>query len=140
MKRLISTIALLFAATISFCQSPAIRVVKVGKGSPILFLPGFTSPGSVWNETIKNLKGQNESHIISYAGFNGTEPIKMPWYETIKKELLVYIRTENLANIKIIGHSMGGNLAVDIAAELPDGVKSLIIVDDARRLRQSASL
>lgn len=136
MKRLISTIALLFAATISFCQSPAIRVLRVGKGNPILFLPGFTSPGSVWNETIKNLKGQNESHIISYAGFNGIEPIKMPWYETIKKELLVYIRSENLANIRIIGHSMGGNLAVDIAAELPDRVKSLVIVDAIPCMRE----
>jgi len=53
----------------------------------------------------------------------------MPWYESIKKELLAYIRTENLETISIVGHSMGGNLAVDIAAELPDLVKNLVIVD-----------
>lgn len=136
MKRHTITIALLFAAVISFCQPPAIRVEKFGNGSPILFLPGFTSPGSVWNETIKNLKGQNESHVISYAGFNGIAPIKMPWYETIKKELLAYILKENLSAIRVIGHSMGGNLAVDIAAELPDRVKSLVIVDAIPCMRE----
>jgi pimeloyl-ACP methyl ester carboxylesterase len=136
MRRLNTTFVLLIGVTVALCQTHAIRVAKVGKGDPVLFLPGFTCPGSVWDETIKNLKGENESHIISYAGFNGIEPIEMPWYETIRKELLAYIRAEDLTGIRIIGHSMGGNLAVDVAAELPDRIKSLVLVDAIPCMRE----
>lgn len=120
---------LIFLSTAVQAQNPAIKVEKTGKGALVIFLPGFITPGSVWNETIQNLKGNYESHTVSYAGFNGNAPIPMPWYATLKKELVDYIKTNNLTNIKLIGHSMGGNLAVDVAAEVGSAVDRIIIVD-----------
>lgn len=136
MKKRIITLALLFTVTIALCQQNAIHVEKNGKGMPILFLPGFASPTYVWDETIKNLKGEFEHHVVAYAGFNGMAPIPMPWYETIKRELIAYLQKEKLTHIRIIGHSMGGNLAVDIAAEVPDQVASIIIVDALPCMRE----
>ena len=136
MKKLITTLGFLVAATIAVSQVPAIHVETKGTGTPVIFLPGFTTPGSVWNETIENLKGQTESHLVSYAGFNGNAPIEMPWYETIKTELLQYIRDKDLSSIRIIGHSMGGNLAVDIAAEIPEKVESIVLVDAIPCMRE----
>jgi len=115
---------------------PAIKVDKTGKGAPILFLPGFMTPGSVWAETAKNLNGKYEAHLVSYAGFNGNTPIAMPWYATIKKELVDYIKSNKLKNLKLIGHSMGGNLAVDLAAELGDVVDKIIIADALACMRE----
>jgi pimeloyl-ACP methyl ester carboxylesterase len=130
MKKLVLTLGLLVAIVAAiYAQQNAIRIVKEGKGSPIIFLPGFTTPGSVWKETVHNLKGNYQSHLVSYAGFNGIAPIKMPWYETIKKETLQYIANEKLTDIIIIGHSMGGTLAIDIAAEIPGTVKKIVLVD-----------
>jgi pimeloyl-ACP methyl ester carboxylesterase len=128
MKRVFFALAVLFFANTAFSQT-AIYVDKVGKGNPILFLPGFTTPGSVWDETIKNLKGNYESYKVSYAGFNGLEPIGTPWYEPVRNQLINYIEKEKLSNLIIIGHSMGGMLAIDIAAELSDQVKGLILVE-----------
>ena len=136
MKKLITTLGFVVAATIAVSQVPAIHVEKKGRGTPVIFLPGFTTPGSVWNETIQNLAGQAESHLVSYAGFNGNAPIEMPWYETIKKELLDYVREKDLTTIRIIGHSMGGNLAVDLAAEAPERVESVILVDAIPCMRE----
>ena len=65
-------------------ENPPIYSEVLGKGTPILFLPGFASPGSMWKETIKNIKIKGESHLIYYAGFNGKKPIEMPWYSKIK--------------------------------------------------------
>jgi pimeloyl-ACP methyl ester carboxylesterase len=130
MKKLILTVGLIIAVVAAvFSQNNAIRITKEGKGTPIFFLPGFTTPGSVWKETVNSLKGNYQSHLVSYAGFNGIAPIKMPWYETIKNETLQYIASEKLSEIIIIGHSMGGTLAIDIAAAIPAKVKKIILVD-----------
>ncbi len=128
MKKTGIVITLLFLAQLAFSQS-AIHAEKSGQGNPIIYLPGFTSPGSVWNETIENLNGSYENHVISYAGFNGLEPIGTPWYDPIKNQLLEYIRKNELSNLTLIGHSMGGSLAMDLASELPEQVKGLILID-----------
>ncbi len=122
-------LGIVIATASVYAGNPAFKVVKSGKGEPVLFLPGFTCPGSVWDETIANLKKKNELHVVSYAGFNGLQPIPMPWYETIKKEMMVYIKDNKLKHLKIVGHSMGGMLALDLAAELPDHIYSVIAVD-----------
>ena len=124
---------LLILTLIFFCSSviaqPALQVEKTGNGKAIIFLPGFTSPGSVWKETVSHLNSNYESHLVSYAGFNGLPAIDTPWYEAIKKDLFDYIKREGLKNITLIGHSMGGNLAIDVAAHFPDRVNGLILVE-----------
>lgn len=118
-----------FASSKTNYQPEPFKVETIGQGNPILFLPGFTASGSVWKETVANLAIDRKSYLFSYAGFNGNEPIEMPWYDTIKKGLIDYINQNDLSDIIVIGHSMGGNLAVDIASELPDRVSKIIIVD-----------
>mgnify|MGYP001806349935 CR=1 FL=1 len=135
MKNLMICLLLLCSLS-SFAQNPAIKVEKSGKGTPVLFLPGFITPGSMWIETANNLKGKYEAHFVSYAGFNGIAPIAMPWYSTIKKELIDYVKANKLKRLILIGHSMGGNLAVDMAAELGDVVEKVIIVDALACMRE----
>ena len=117
-------------------ESSPIYIETIGEGKPIVYLPGFTTPGSIWKETIENINLERESHLISYAGFNGNAPIEMPWYDSIKKSIIKYINDNELNEIIIIGHSMGGNLAVDIAAELPNRVSKIVIVDALSCMRE----
>ena len=135
MKQTLTLItALLFAGCV-FGQSP-IKVEQSGEGNPILFLPGFTSPGSVWDETIDNIPESYKTFVVSYAGFNGLEPIGTPWYKAIKQQLIDFINKEKLSGLTIIGHSMGGNLATELAAELTEKVTGLILVDAVPCMRE----
>ncbi|WP_025664823.1 alpha/beta fold hydrolase [Aquimarina megaterium] len=136
MKTFRITLLALVIINLGFSQTSAITTKIVGQGNPVLFLPGFTTPGSIWNDTVEHLTTKSEAHLISYAGFNGNPPIAMPWYDTIKKELIVYIKDKNLTNVTIIGHSMGGNLAIDLAAALPDTITRLVIVDSIPCMRE----
>lgn len=134
MKKLI--IYLLLAWAVQSPGQPAIKIEKSGKGTPVIFLPGFITPGAMWTETVKNLNGRYETHLVSYAGFNGNTPIAMPWYPALKKELLEYVNVNKLTQLKLVGHSMGGNLAVDLAAELGNVVDKVIIVDALPCMRE----
>ncbi|MCF6300919.1 MAG: alpha/beta hydrolase, partial [Proteobacteria bacterium] len=124
-------------ATIVETQQPQpIKIETIGRGKPIFYLPGFTVSGSIWKETVENLTLKRKSYLISYAGFNGNQPIEMPWYDNIKSTIIKYIKDNNLNDIIIIGHSMGGNLAVDIASELPNRVSQMVIVEALPCMRE----
>lgn len=106
----------------------SISVKNSGTGDPILYLPGFATPGEVWNETAAQFT-THSAHIVTYAGFGGIEPVEMPWYAKLKSDLIEYISTNNLSNLTVIGHSMGGNLALDLAASFPDRIQKVVIAD-----------
>jgi len=115
----------------------AIAVSVSGSGQPVLFLPGFSCPGAVWEATIAHLQGSHQSHAVSYAGFVGVPAVAPKnWYAALKQALLDYISANRLNNLTIVGHSMGGNLAVDVAAELPETVTGLILVDAIPCMRE----
>ena len=115
-------------SSISFSQQ-AIQVKTQGNGQPILFLPGFANSSHVWDETLPNLNSNYEFHLTDYAGVNGITPLASPWLENVKKSLINYVKSNDLKNITIIGHSLGGTLALYLAAELDDYIKQIIIVD-----------
>jgi len=117
-------------------ETKPFTIETVGQGKPILYLPGFATSGSIWKETVENLNLGRKSYLFSYAGFNGNEPIEMPWYSNIKNSIIKYIKDNNMSDIIIVGHSMGGNLAVDIASELPNKVSKIIIIEALPCMRE----
>lgn len=113
----------------------AVRIEVSGSGEPILYLPGFATPGEVWDDIVSQMP-DHKAFVVTYAGFGGLAPLEMPWYEKIKAELEAYIRSNNLTKLKLIGHSMGGNLALDLGASLPQFIDKIIVVDALACMRE----
>lgn len=103
----------------------------VGKGTPMLLIPGLTNNGEVWNETVAELSKTYQCHVLSLAGFAGTPPVTADstWVPRMRDAIIAYMRKEKLAKPIIMGHSLGGNLALDIAATAPDLPRAIINVD-----------
>ena len=131
MKKVLIFIGLITAALISLeAKSYSFNVEVSGKGQPILLIPGLSCAGEVWDETLKNLKGKYEYHVITLPGFAGQEPIETDNYlMTIGDELIDYIKSEKLKSSVVIGHSLGGFLALYIGSKEPDLVAKLVVVD-----------
>ncbi len=113
----------------------SISVKTSGSGSPIIYLPGFATPGEVWKETVALLPNHS-AHLVTYAGFGGVAPVEMPWYEKLKTDLISYISANDLSRLTVVGHSMGGNLALDLAAQFPDRIQKVVIVDALACMRE----
>lgn len=129
-KSILVTLFILLAHMLYAQQEPeAIQVEVRGQGKPVLLIPGFTVPGAGWEKVVSYLEPHYECHVITLAGFGDVPPIDFPWLPQVNEALQKYIQDKNLKNLSLIGHSLGGTLAIDIAARLPDRIAQLIIVD-----------
>jgi pimeloyl-ACP methyl ester carboxylesterase len=108
---------------------PAFTAAVSGKGRAIVLIPGLGCPASVWNETAAHLAKSYEVHALSLAGFAGAEPIDRPVPSAVKDEVIAYIKDKKLVKPVIVGHSMGGFVALWIAESAPSLIGAVISVD-----------
>jgi len=108
---------------------PSFAVKVIGKGPPVILIPGLSCSGAVWDGTVEHLKDRYQCHILTLAGFAGQPRIPAPYLETVRNDLAAYIRSQKLDHPVIIGHSLGGFLALWLASHDPDLPGPLVIVD-----------
>ncbi|WP_126652378.1 alpha/beta fold hydrolase [Chryseobacterium aureum] len=106
------------------------EVKKTGKGNQsLLFIPGFASSGEVWNETVAKFEKNFTCYTLTMAGFAGTKPQADASFKEWEKAIAAYIKNNKIEKPIIIGHSMGGGLALAIAADYPELTGKIVIVD-----------
>ncbi|MDP5138469.1 alpha/beta hydrolase [Rheinheimera baltica] len=110
------------------------EVKVVGEGPAVILIPGLASSGEVWQSTVEALKADYQLHIFTLAGFAGVKPIPMQsWGEGYlalqHQAILRYISEQQLDKPVIIGHSLGGYLALALAANAPEHISAAINVD-----------
>lgn len=129
--RIVAAIAagLLFAS--SAIAAPAFKVEVTGNtsGAPMILIPGLASSGAVWDGTVQRYCGARRCHVLTLAGFAGVPAIDGPLLATAEQQLSEYIAANKLAQPVIVGHSLGGFLALKLAADHPEQVGRLVIVD-----------
>lgn len=130
MKRLLLTLMLLGTSLLIFAQDYPFSVVKSGTGKQtVIFIPGFACSGDVWAETVSVLKDSYTCYVLTMAGFSGVAPEDCPSFERWKMQIAKFIKEERIEKPILVGHSMGGGLALAIAAEFPELTGKIVIVD-----------
>lgn len=107
----------------------AFEVKITGHGQPMILIPGLASSGETWDSTVARYKDRYECHVLTLAGFAGVPRIPAPMLETVRDRLADYIRDKKLSKPVIVGHSLGGFLALALASKYPDLPGKLVIVD-----------
>jgi pimeloyl-ACP methyl ester carboxylesterase len=110
-------------------ESKSFRVQVVGRGRPMILIPGLSSSGDTWKTTVARYQDRFTCHVLTLAGFAGVPAIPPPFLSTVRDDLAAYIRDQHLTKPIIVGHSLGGTLALDLAIHDPDLVGPLVIVD-----------
>jgi len=115
-------------ASAAICQ-PAFEVKVTGHGQPMILIPGLSSSGETWDTTVAHYQDRFECHVLTLAGFAGVPRIPAPMLEHVRDAVADYIRERHLAKPVIVGHSLGGFLALAIGSKYPDLAGKLVIVD-----------
>ena len=108
------------------------EVLVKGQGSPVILIPGLSCSGAIWESTVKNLQDRYECHVLSLKGFGGTQalqPLPASLLPKVRDEIVAYARS--LGHPAIVGHSLGGVLAMETAIAAPDVPRCLVIVDSS---------
>ena len=119
------------AVSTAFSAEPSAFTVKVtGHGRPMILIPGLSCPGEVWDTTVAHFNDRYECHVLTLAGFAGAPARPAgPVIAPVREAIAIYIRGQKLDHPIIVGHSLGGFLALDLSAKRPDLVGPLVVVD-----------
>ena len=96
----------------------------------MLILHGFLGMGDNW-KTLGTKFGEAgyEVHLPDLRNHGRSSHIDEMTYEAMADDIVNYCREKDLEKIILLGHSMGGKVAMHVAASNPDLVKKLIVVD-----------
>lgn len=106
------------------------EVKKTGEGKQsLIFIPGFSCSGEVWNETTSVFEKDYTCYVLTMAGFAGVPPQSDPTFQSWEKGIANFIEQFKIEKPVIIGHSMGGGLAMALAADYPQLISKIVVVD-----------
>ena len=129
MKKVLILALALFTVATAFAQNKAFTVKVIGKGKPMLLIPGYSCSGEVWNETVEQLKDKYECHVLTLAGFAGVPAIDTPILQSVKNEIIGYVKQKRLEKPVLLGHSLGAFMSLWVSSEAPDLFGRVVCVD-----------
>ncbi|MET0364526.1 MAG: alpha/beta hydrolase [Sphingobium sp.] len=121
----------LIAAPPAAFASRRISVRVQGDGPDVVLIPGLGGGPAVWSGLIRDVPGYRWHlvHVRGFAGLpadaNATGDLIIP----LADEIARYIAEKRLGAPAVIGHSMGGTLAMLTALRQPARVGRLMVVD-----------
>jgi len=145
-RLLVSLLAILFvvlpgaasaqgsAAFLPAFRSDRIIVETRGAGPDVIFIPGLGSTGAAWRSTADRLEGRYRVHLVTIRGFGQTDigaNARGALAAPAALEIERYIREQRLSRPALIGHSLGGQIALRVAADMRGRVGRVMVVDSA---------
>ena len=122
-----------FAATIAPAERFEIDGVLVERhgsgGRPLILVPGLASGGWVWQETVRAFSGEHAVYVLTLPGFDGRPPAAANAFAVARTAIEKLIAQRRLDKPVIVGHSLGGTLALAVAEEKPAQVGGVVSID-----------
>lgn len=107
----------------------ALHVEVLGTGTPIIVLHGWGHSGAVLKPMAEFLAQDHAVHLMDLPGFGKSDVPPCVW-DTFRyaKRIRVYMEQEGIPSADFVGHSFGGKVALCMALEHPEKVKSLSLL------------
>ena len=103
----------------------------LGKGDPaIVLIHGWATDANYWNAQIDPLKSKYTVVAVNLAGHGGSTNSRTDWsMEKYGEDVATVVRRIPNQQVILVGHSMGGTVALEAARSLNDRVVGIIVVD-----------
>ncbi|WEN15214.1 alpha/beta hydrolase [Rhodanobacter sp. AS-Z3] len=113
-------------------QAGTLSVQRHGNhGSAVILIPGLQGGPWVWQQTIDRLQKDHVVYAVTLAGFDG-KPAPADGgnlFDRADESLLQLIKQDKIDKPVLVGHSLGGTLALRFAGEHPELISGVVAVD-----------
>ena len=128
------------AQTLAAGVGPASRTATVngvklsyltaGSGSPIILLHGFAETSHMWLPLIPKLANTHTVIAPDLRGSGGSEKPQGGYdKKTLAQDVHALAASLGLRRVKVVGHDIGLMVAYAYAAQYPDEVESIVLMD-----------
>jgi pimeloyl-ACP methyl ester carboxylesterase len=122
-----------FAATIAPSERFEVRGLLVERhgsgGRPLILIPGLVSGSWVWQDTIRAFAGEHTVYVLTLPGFDGRPPAGASPIANARAAVEELIASRHLDKPVIVGHSLGGTLALAVAEDRPAALGGVVSID-----------
>lgn len=110
-----------------------IHAQEFGAGeSTILLLHGLSGSSRWWARNIPELSSRYRVVVPDLVGFGRSRTrVRLPDFDTLARLLGAWLEARRIPKVTLVGHSMGGQISIHLAARDPDRLDRLVLVDAA---------
>lgn len=102
-----------------------------GDGHPLILVHGFLGALDNWRSMSKRLATRYRVHLIDLRNHGHSPHSETMSYSVMARDLSEFVLEHGIESAFVLGHSLGGKVAMQFALECPDLVDKLIVADIA---------
>lgn len=99
-----------------------------GSGPPVVLIHGLSSYTAFWEHQVEHLARTHRVLALDLPGYGGSDrpdaPYTPPWFADVVHRWMTEL---GVPHATVVGHSMGGQVALTLAIEHPEAVDALIL-------------
>lgn len=111
---------------------------KIGKGPVVVILHGLFGMSDNWLSIAKKMADDFCFYLIDQRNHGHSPHLDEMNYAVMADDLHAFCLEQNLSNFSLVGHSMGGKVAMTFASKYTHLIKNLTIVDIAPKAYNSS--
>ncbi|OGO41518.1 MAG: hypothetical protein A2137_01250 [Chloroflexi bacterium RBG_16_58_8] len=106
-----------------------VRYYAAGQGEPLVVIHGGGGDARTWWKNIAELAEKYTVYAPDLPGFGGSQPLGGNYYiPELTQFIDKFAASLGLKKFNLVGHSLGGGIALDYTLKSPDKVKKLVLV------------
>ncbi len=107
---------------------------KYGEGSPLIILHGLLGASGNWHTLATHSFGERfATYTVDQRNHGRSPHSEVVGYAAMAEDVCAFMDREDLSSACLLGHSMGGKTAMQVALAYPERVDKLVVVDIAPR-------
>ncbi len=99
------------------------------RGPPLIILHGFFASSRNWRTLARQLAGQRRVYVLDLRNHGASPHAEQMDYLCMAEDVLAFMQQQGLSRADLLGHSMGGKIAMWLALNHPDCVNELLVAD-----------